>query len=282
MKYFVALSFQNRKTLQPYTEQIKNLARSNNDECVVFVEKQLPSTTPKEMMQSALSELITADVLIAEGSTKEVGVGIEMGFAHALNIPIVLIRKRGSEPSTTMEGISQDDPIEYETGTDLYQILGERLSTIHSRQQTDNRINDPTTQLLLKEAWLNAEILFEEYRVRHNEPMTDDEVFYFRYNLASEYLKEKEFQETDLLHMYQRQPDQQTRQKDVEKRLNDITDAQMRFDSRLKEYEVKTHLSADTRLGLQRGVFNFMWRERKEALQKPEGDVRRPSPLPIK
>ena len=52
---------------------------------------------------------------------KGVGVGIEAGYAWAQGIPIVTIAKRGSDVSTTLQGISQavlwydefDDLIEF-------------------------------------------------------------------------------------------------------------------------------------------------------------------------
>ena len=47
------------------------------------------------------------DLVIVELSEKGVGIGIEAGYAHAKNIPIVVIAKEGSDISDTLRGIAK-------------------------------------------------------------------------------------------------------------------------------------------------------------------------------
>lgn len=80
-----------------------------------------PKGSEKEMMQDALKELSSSDLLIAEVSNKEVGVGLEVGYAKAKGIPIVYLRHEESEYSKTVGGVA-DDQLVYKGG-DLSELL---------------------------------------------------------------------------------------------------------------------------------------------------------------
>ena len=56
------------------------------------------------MMQQAFREIADADLLIAEISEKAMGVGIEIGYAVALQKPVICLRNAGAEHSTTASG----------------------------------------------------------------------------------------------------------------------------------------------------------------------------------
>lgn len=58
------------------------------------------------MMQQAMTDIMACDILIAEVSDKAIGVGIETGYAKAHNKPIIYLRRRETEHSTTIGGIS--------------------------------------------------------------------------------------------------------------------------------------------------------------------------------
>ena len=79
-----------------------------------------------EMMQTAFREIDSCDILIAELTTKSIGVGIEIGYAYASKKPIYYLRKKGSEYSTTASG-SADVVIVYDDASDLIEKLEQEL-----------------------------------------------------------------------------------------------------------------------------------------------------------
>jgi hypothetical protein len=124
MKFFIALSYHRRKALRSVVSIIQKLLADQGHTYEVFVYRKIKGLTNSQMMKLALNYVQRADVLIAEVSTKEVGIGIELGVAFANNKKIILVRKRGSEHSVTMEGIASHSPIEYKDGEDLKKKLG--------------------------------------------------------------------------------------------------------------------------------------------------------------
>lgn len=64
--------------------------------------------SPNELMKLTFESIDKSDVLIIELSEKGVGLGIEAGYAHAKNIPIIVIAKEGSDISSTLKGISKE------------------------------------------------------------------------------------------------------------------------------------------------------------------------------
>ena len=74
-------------------------------------------------MQSACRENDQSDLHIAEVSEKAIGVGIEIGYAVALKIPVIYVRNLLAEHSTTASG-SANHTIIYENTADLsFQLL---------------------------------------------------------------------------------------------------------------------------------------------------------------
>jgi nucleoside 2-deoxyribosyltransferase len=63
--------------------------------------------SPEELMQRTFAEIDSSDLLVVDLTEKGVGLGIEAGYAYAKQIPIVVIAKKGSDVSTTLQGISQ-------------------------------------------------------------------------------------------------------------------------------------------------------------------------------
>jgi 2'-deoxynucleoside 5'-phosphate N-hydrolase len=85
----------------------------------VFVEKyNFDKTQEKQMMQQARHDIDKSSLLIAEVSEKAIGVGIEIGYAIALNKPVIYLRNSQSEYSTTVGGIV-DHHIVYSSLEDL-------------------------------------------------------------------------------------------------------------------------------------------------------------------
>ena len=77
-------------------------------------------------MKTAFQEIDNSDFLIAELTTKSIGVGIEIGYACAKNKPVIYLLKKGSEYSTTASGCS-NSIIEYRNEHDLRESMVELL-----------------------------------------------------------------------------------------------------------------------------------------------------------
>lgn len=119
-KAYVALSFGDRKKLSEEISSIKNVLEENDYTPVVFVNDfSFPqNSSDKEMMNAALNEISESGILIAELSHKAIGVGLEVGYAKALNKRIVYLYKQGSEYSKTVGGVS-DEIISYSNAKQL-------------------------------------------------------------------------------------------------------------------------------------------------------------------
>ena len=73
-------------------------------------------------LKNGFKEIDNSNFLIAELTTKSIGVGIEIGYAFAKRIPIIYIRKKSTEYSTTASG-SSNYIIEYENKFDLHESI---------------------------------------------------------------------------------------------------------------------------------------------------------------
>ena len=128
-KAYFAISYSNRKQFDKEVESLQNLFNKNNIELLVFVDKyDFKANQEKEMMKVAFEEIDSSDFLIAELSTKSIGVGIEIGYAFAKEKPIFYLRKKDSKYSTTASGCS-NYLIEYENELNLVEIMEKRLKT---------------------------------------------------------------------------------------------------------------------------------------------------------
>ncbi len=126
-KAYFAISYTNRKLFDKEIEALQNLFKAKNIELLVFVDKyNFNKNQDKEMMKVAFEEIESSDLLIAELTTKSIGVGIEIGYAVAKNKSIFYLRKKGSEYSTTASGCSIFT-IEYKNELDLVETLKEQL-----------------------------------------------------------------------------------------------------------------------------------------------------------
>ena len=141
MKAYISISYHKRQSLNTALTAIVSVLDELSIEPFVFVDHyKFDTTQEEEMMAAAISELAHCQLLIAETSHKGIGIGIEAGYAKALNKPIVYIRHKEAEHSTTLSGIS-DYRIIYKSADDLQQqldliikeiIAPETVSTTHS------------------------------------------------------------------------------------------------------------------------------------------------------
>jgi len=129
-KAYFAISYSNRKLFDNEVNGLLNLFKKYNIELLVFVDNYtFKKDQEKEMMKTAFEEIDSSDFLIAELTTKSIGVGIEIGYAFAKNKPIFYLRKKGSEYSTTASGCS-NTIITYENEMNLVEIMEKQLKII--------------------------------------------------------------------------------------------------------------------------------------------------------
>ena len=79
--------------------------------------------SPHELMQRAFAEIDLSDLLVVDLTEKGVGLGIEAGYAYAKQIPIVVIARKCSDISTTLQGIARKLFLydEFEELTDFFE-----------------------------------------------------------------------------------------------------------------------------------------------------------------
>ncbi|MBI5033274.1 MAG: nucleoside 2-deoxyribosyltransferase [Chloroflexi bacterium] len=77
-----------------------------------------------ELMRRTFAAIDASDWVVVDLTEKGVGVGIEAGYAHANQIPIVTIARRGADVSTTLQGISRT-VFYYDDGKDLEQLFSQ-------------------------------------------------------------------------------------------------------------------------------------------------------------
>ena len=123
MQAYIAISYNKRKQLQPELDAIKEVLKQHSITPFVFVDNyNFNASQEKEMMQQAFGEIDKCDLLIAEVSDKAIGIGIEVGYAKAKNKPIIYLRHRTAEHSTTVSGTS-DYIVIYSDDDDLKKQL---------------------------------------------------------------------------------------------------------------------------------------------------------------
>jgi nucleoside 2-deoxyribosyltransferase len=83
----------------------------------------------QEMMQQAITDIDLCDLLIAEVSDKAIGIGVEAGYAKGKDKPVLYLRQKDCEHSTTVSGIS-DHRIVYESINDLELQLNDCIKKI--------------------------------------------------------------------------------------------------------------------------------------------------------
>jgi nucleoside 2-deoxyribosyltransferase len=130
MKAYIALSYHKREELKNELTIIKETLLRFEIEPFIFIEKyDFKQNQEQQMMNQAMQDIDSCDILIAETSEKGIGIGIEVGFAKAKKKPIIYARLRNAEHSTTVSGIS-DFQIIYDSGSDLQAQLEKNILLI--------------------------------------------------------------------------------------------------------------------------------------------------------
>ena len=135
MQAYISISFSKKNELEKEVQAIKNALGKFGISGFVFVDEyQFSAKQEKKMMQKAMEDVEKSAILIAEVSEKGIGIGIEVRYAKAKNIPVIYVRNSSSEHSTTVSGIA-DFKIIYENEIDLE----EKLEKIISKNITQNK-----------------------------------------------------------------------------------------------------------------------------------------------
>jgi nucleoside 2-deoxyribosyltransferase len=118
-KGYFAISFADRKKFAKITDYLVRYLVKREIALLVFADKyHFKPNQEKEMMTTAFAAIDASDFLIAELTHKSIGVGIEVGYAFSSKKPIIYVRQKGSDYSTTTAGCSSII-IEYDTEKDL-------------------------------------------------------------------------------------------------------------------------------------------------------------------
>jgi len=130
MRAYISISFVKKSLLGNELNSIASTLACFNISPFVFVDQyQFDATQQRQMMQQAMNDIDSCDLLIAETSDKAIGIGIEVGYAKAKGKPIIYLRKQTAEHSTTVSGIS-DFQIVYASTEDLQKQLARVLTKI--------------------------------------------------------------------------------------------------------------------------------------------------------
>lgn len=95
---------------------LRKSALNAEHEIILPHEKSDAQFSSKELFQAG------CDLMVAEVSWPSTGLGIELGWANALHIPIVFLYKTGSTVSGALKSLSQDF-LEYSHATEIPALL---------------------------------------------------------------------------------------------------------------------------------------------------------------
>jgi nucleoside 2-deoxyribosyltransferase len=130
VKAYISVSYNKRQELNDELQSIIEILKNLHAKPFIFIDNfKFSSEQEKEMMQQAILSIDDCDLLIAETSDKAIGIGIEVGYAKAKGKPVIYMRSRNAEHSTTVAGIS-DFQIIYDNIIDLREQLTVVLSRI--------------------------------------------------------------------------------------------------------------------------------------------------------
>lgn len=129
-KAYLSIGFQSRALRSEETGAIRSALAEAGYTVFIFVDTyRFSADEEKQMMAAAFREILDADLLIAETSEKAIGVGIEIGYAAALNKPVLYLRSATAEHSTTASGAAGFSII-YRDAAELAMLLSGWLSTL--------------------------------------------------------------------------------------------------------------------------------------------------------
>ena len=126
-KIYLAISYSKRKKFDKEINALKQFFLNKGVDVLVFVDRyNFEPTQEQLMMQTAFAAIDSCDLLIAELTTKSIGVGIEIGYAFAKKIPVIYLYKEPASYSTTAAG-SSSYIVKYKDEFDLIDKLNSIL-----------------------------------------------------------------------------------------------------------------------------------------------------------
>jgi len=129
MQAYISISYNKRQELNHELQSIIEKLKELQIKPFVFVDNlKFSYEQEKEMMQQAMASIDDCDLLIAETSDKGIGIGIEVGYAKAKGKPVIYVRNRNAEHSTTVSCIS-----DFQVIYDGVKDLKEQLTIVLSR-----------------------------------------------------------------------------------------------------------------------------------------------------
>ena len=130
MKAYISVSYAKRKFLDKEINTIIEVLKKIEVTPFVFVDNyRFDLTQERQMMQQVMIDIESCDLLIAETSDKAIGIGIEVGYAIAMSKPVIYIRQKNTEHSSTVSGISNYQ-IVYSDVEDLKTHLADTMKKI--------------------------------------------------------------------------------------------------------------------------------------------------------
>ena len=93
----------------------------------------------RELMRRTFAAIDACDLVVVDLTEKGVGVGIEAGYAHAKNIPIVTIAETGADISETLRGIAR--AVFLYDGVDALTCAVEKMAYSFSERCFDDETN---------------------------------------------------------------------------------------------------------------------------------------------
>ena len=134
LRAYISVSFSERLVLKGEIDAITKTLAQFNIQGFIFVDHySFNSNQERDMMEQAMKDIEASDLLIAESSYKAIGVGVEVGYGKAKNKPIIYLRKKEAEHSTTVSGIS-DFQIIYQDISDLQSQLSKTVQRLQIKR----------------------------------------------------------------------------------------------------------------------------------------------------
>lgn len=127
---YFGISKSNRIYFDNEIEQLKKCLSKYGIDLFVFVDKyNFKRGQEKELMATTFNEIDASDFLIVELTKKAIGVGIEVGYAFAKRKPIIYIKRKNADYSTTVAGCSNYN-VEYKNEENLRDEIEKIIKTL--------------------------------------------------------------------------------------------------------------------------------------------------------
>lgn len=112
MNVYLAIKFhedcKNRELIEQISDSLQKAGFNVNVVVRDYEEWGEVKFNPQELMKLTFELINKSDILAVEFSEKGVGLGIEAGYAHAKDKPVIVIARKGSDISPNLRGIAKE------------------------------------------------------------------------------------------------------------------------------------------------------------------------------